>query len=122
MKTYINTAQITSIRRHDKRISQEFTLYPEKTVPATLLRKAYTEPAYVSSLFDVFDQNRSSLKNFLEKRGDEIYEENGKLYDYPYLVIRMSDGKDWTETFKSVEDLEKFLKNELLSKIHTIVV
>lgn len=122
MKTYINTAQITSIRRHDKRLNQEFILYPEKTVAATLLKKAYTEPAYVSSFFDVFDQNRSSLKEFLEKRGDEIYEENGKLYDYPYLVIRMSDGKDWTEIFKSVEALEEFLNGKLLHKIHTIVV
>lgn len=122
MKTYINTAQITSIRRFDKRVNQEFILHPEKVTPATLFSKAQVEPAYVQSWMDIFNHKRFSLKEFLEKKSGEIYEEDGKLYDYPYLVIRMSDGKDWTEVFKSVEALEEFLNTKLLSKIHTIVV
>lgn len=122
MKTYINTAQITSIRRFDKRINQEFTLHPEKTIPATIFGKPEIIPAYVSSIFYVFDDKRLSLKEFLDKYSDEIYEENGELYDYPYLVIRMSDGEKWTEIFESVKDLEEFLNNEILRKIHTIVV
>lgn len=122
MKTYINTAQITSIRRFDKRVNQQFLIYPEKVTPATLFSKAKVEPAYVQSWTDIFDHKRFSLKEFLEKNSGEIYEENGKLYDYPYLVIRMSDGEKWTEIFESVKDLEEFLNNEVLRKIHTIVL
>lgn len=122
MKTYINTAQITSIRRYNKRVNQEFVLHPEEITPATLFSKAQVIPAYVSRWSDVFDQKRYPLKEFLEKESDHIYEESGKLYDYPHLIIKMSDGNQWTEYFKSVQSLEDFLNNNLLNKIHTITV
>ena len=112
----INVQQICSITRRDKAINDSFRYIEAYTTKSWFRTKMY-EGRFIRN--GVFDHSDITVEEILRNNSD-CYMEDNKIYYYPYLFFRMSNGGSFTKNFKTVEALEEFLNQEVLTQIKVI--
>lgn len=117
--TKINIEQICSINRHDKLPNYDWKYQKPRTLVMWYDRKPNLGGYTSTDSFLGSPKELLSEQELLEKN-DNVYVENNIVYWKPRLSFRMSSQQYFTKYFESVQELEQFLKEEVLFHIKTI--
>lgn len=120
--TNINIQQICSITRQDK---EENDSYEYKAPPKAVMwcDRSNNIGGFQNKLH-LFRHNIELLseQELINKLGNSVYVENDKVYYKPRLFFRMSNQSTYSKYFETVQELEDFLNQDILSNIKTITI
>lgn len=115
--TQLNVNQICSITQFNKRINHNYKYVPAYSFKSWFITKYY-EGRFVRD--GIFDHSDITLEEIL-KNNPDCYVEDNKIYYYPYLFFRMSNGSTYDKHFNTVLELEEFLNQKILMHIKVIL-
>lgn len=117
--TKINIEQICSITRMDKRQNYNYKFIKPHTF-YSWFKKHYNTGGFIEEY--VLSRSDNTIKETEQKIANDpnIYIEGDKVYFKPSLSFRVSSQQHFTKYFESVQELEQFLKEEVLFHIKTI--
>jgi hypothetical protein len=116
--TKINIEQICSITRRDKDQCYHY-VYIEPYTIKSFFRESYHNGGFSSEYYIRNSQSIAETEREIAEN-DEIYIEDKTVYYKPRLIFTMSSEQRIVKYFESVQELEQFLKEEVLFHIKTI--
>lgn len=119
---YINLSQICSIECYFIRVRKEY-VYREYKPKNGFFSREQLEGFYDTSYYEdrffpavYFDNNRDGYNDGL------LFRKGNKIYRYPFINIKMSNGDTHKKNFKTNYDMIEFLSKNLLSNPNIIWV
>ena len=116
--TQLNVEQICSITRHDKLENTDYA-YQKPSIKMWYDRSPNKSGFIILPKF--YSSNEIlSEEDVIKLCDNNVYIENNRVFYKPRLSFRMSSQQYLVKYFETVEDLEVFLKQEILSRIQVI--
>lgn len=101
----INKDLIESIKVYRKSSPYDWSFWPART-KKRLFGGIKEVPARIKSFWS--DQTYT-VEEFTDRYKDRYYVEDGEVYEYPHVVVKMPSGEKFVKHFETESELDKWL-------------
>lgn len=116
----LNIAQICSIKSFLK-ASHNFLKWADKKKFLFFFTRNVKPGFYYSyTLGEPIYFSKEEIENGGYFNNKYLYVENNKVYYFPHIEIKMSDGKEFAKYFKTKDELLNFMNSDKLKEINWI--